>query len=352
MKFIKEVTLETIAKIIDATLVASNKNKVITGIGNIDGGSANQIAFLANPKYGKFLATTNCSAVIIEPNYEPRCKPETAKLITKNPRLALAKLVALCAAEKKQNIGVHISSCIEPCVKIDSSAVIKANVYIGKNSIIGKNVVVYPGCYIGDNVTVDDNTILYSNVSVYDGVTIGQNSIIHAGVVIGSDGFGFANESDGSWVKMAHLGSVRVGNKVEIGSNTTIDRGFMEDTVIGNGVIIDNLVQVGHNVQIGDHTAIAGCVGIAGSVVIGKHCMIGGKTAIAGHISLCDKVLITGGSGLNRSITKPGIYSSGMPARENAKWRKNISRFYQLDDMAKKLKELDKLFAQMKQEQI
>lgn len=342
MKFIKSLTLAEVARVIDADLEAEDHKASVNSIGKIDGGNAGEIAFLINPKYGKFLATTNCTAVIIEPNYSSRCKEGVAKLITKNPKLALARLVELCINKKELQFGVHKTASISKSATISQKSIISANVVISDNATIGDNVTIHPGVCIGENVTVGTNTIIYPNAVVYDNSAIGENCIIHAGVVIGSDGFGFANNPDGSWVKMPHLGKVVIGNNVEIGSNTTIDRGFMHDTTIGDGVIIDNLVQIGHNVQIGDHTAIAGCVGIAGTVKIGKNCMIGGKTAIAGHIEICDRVLITGGSGLNRSITKPGIYSSGMPVKENAKWRKNITRFYQLDDMAKRIKQIEK----------
>jgi len=206
-------------------------------------------------------------------------------------------------------------------------------------------VVLGAGVIIGARCNIGAGTQLKPNVTLYDDVCMGQKCVVHSGTVIGSDGFGYELDENGGWFKLLHLGGVVIGNHVGIGSNTCIDRGLFDNTVIGNQVIIDNLVQIAHNVNIGDGTAIAGCVGIAGSTTIGKYCLIGGASSIVGHISISDRVYITGTSSVSHSITKSGVYSSGFPARENKEWRRNVARFMYLDDMAKRIKELEKTMA-------
>ena len=209
-------------------------------------------------------------------------------------------------------------------VRVDAGAIIGAGVVIGADCVIG------------------EQSQLKANVTLYNKVQIGARTTIHSNTVIGADGFGYATDATGNWVKMPHLGGVQIGDDVEIGSNTSIDRGFLENTKIDNGVIIDNLVQIGHNVTIGAKTAIAGCVAIAGSATIGANCLIGGGSSIAGHISLADRVIITGTSAVNRSLLKPGVYSSGFPAKENHLWKKNVARFQFLDELAKRVRHLER----------
>jgi UDP-3-O-[3-hydroxymyristoyl] glucosamine N-acyltransferase len=261
---------------------------------------------------------------VLSPEDAKLCPPQVTTLITKNPRLALAKLLNLWADAKQTAASIHPSAVI------------------GKNVELGDNLLIEAGVVVGDNCKLGNNTQLKANVTLYNNVTIGANCTVHSGTVIGSDGFGYAVDTDGSWFKMLHLGGVVIGDNVEIGSNTSIDRGMIDNTVIGNNVIIDNLVQIGHNVVIGDRTAIAGCTGVAGSTVIGKNCLIGGASSIAGHITIGDRVNITGTSAVNHSLLEPGVYSSGFPAKENGVWRRNVARFMMLDNMAKRLKELEK----------
>lgn len=329
LKLQHPTTLAELATKIGAELagnVPAVENSVITHISKLETAGPGSVSFLANPLYKKYLSSTKASVVILSAADAQSCLVPV--LITKNPRLALARLLHLCiattdAATAAQN-HVH------------ATAVIGENVTLGLGVNIGAN------CYVGDNCIIGDATVLKPNVVIYHGVTLGKRCTIHSGTVIGSDGFGYAIDEKNNWVKMPHLGGVIVGDDVEIGSNTSIDRGMIDDTEIGDRVIIDNLVQIGHNVVIGNNTAVAGCVGIAGSSVIGKYCLIGGASSIAGHITICDNTHITATSGVSSSITKAGVYSSGLPARENSVWRRCAARFMTIDNMAKRIRDLEK----------
>lgn len=316
-------SLAEIAALLAIPIASDAAQIQITHLATLENATAGSITFLANPKYQGQLPDTKASAVILTPDSADKC-PVLA-LVTKNPRLALAKLLPLCVmARLNDETGIHPTAVL------------------GKNVKLGANVTVGANCYIGDDCIIGDNCDIKPNATIYHGVTLGNNCIIHSNTVIGSDGFGYAVDTDGSWVKMLHLGGVVIGNHVEIGSNTSIDRGMLDNTEIGNNVIIDNLVQIGHNVTIGDRTAIAGCAGIAGSTTIGKNCMIGGAACIAGHLTIGDFVNITGTSSVNHSLLEPGVYSSGFPAKENSVWRRNVARFMFLDNMAKRIKDLEK----------
>ncbi len=316
-------TLQQIANIVSAQLVGDSAlgDTPIYNVATIETAGPGSITFLANDKYKQYLATTRASAVILKEQYAA-LSPVNA-LVTSNPRLSLAKLLQFCNPDV-------VSTQIHPSAVIAESAKIGSNVRIG------------PGVVVGEECAVGDNTVLHANVTLYPRVKLGKGCLVHSGAVVGSDGFGFAVDNDGSWVKLPHMGGVQIGNNVEIGSNTTIDRGLLDNTCIGNNVIIDNLVQIAHNVTIGNSTAIAGCVGIAGSTTIGSGCLIGGAANISGHINICDGVQITGASSVHNSITKPGVYSSGLPARENSMWRRNVVRFMSLDAMAKRLRKVEK----------
>ena len=293
-------TLAEIALLIDAEVVG-DPNCRIKDLAPLHSAGSDSISFIINNNYRKYLADTSAAAIIVAKEHLEYCS--TNALVVNNARLALAKLLQLF-----------------------------------KDDIPTPSI--HPSAIIGDNCTIGQGTVIHPHVTLYKNVTIGENCIIHSGAVIGSDGFGYAFDNS-KWVKMLHLGGVIIGNNVEIGANTTIDRGLLEDTIIAADVIIDNQVQIGHNVQIGRATAIAGCVGIAGSTKIGSNCLIGGKASIAGHIEITDNVQITATSAVNRSLTKPGSYSSGMPAKESKVWNRNAARFNSLDDMAKRLRKLE-----------
>jgi UDP-3-O-[3-hydroxymyristoyl] glucosamine N-acyltransferase len=237
--------------------------------------------------------------------------------------------------------GIHKTAVIGNDCIIDSSAYVGANCVLGNNVKLGKNVRIDPGCLISDDVTIGSDTHLFSGVTLYHKVTIGERCRLHSGVVIGSDGFGNANDK-GRWCKIYQLGSTIIGNDVEIGANTAIDRGAIGNTVIEDGVKLDNLIQIGHNVRIGAHTAIAGCTGIAGSTEIGKHCMIGGAVGIAGHLKITDGVILAGKSAVGQSITKPGLYASGFPVISARDWWRVVLRVTHIEDLVKRIRELEK----------
>jgi len=242
--------------------------------------------------------------------------------------------------EEVPDTGIHSSVVIGDNCTIAMSARIAAQVFIGANVQIGDNVVIGPGCIIENDVKIGADSRLMSNVTLCRKVIIGQRVRIHPGVVIGADGFGIANDN-GNWLKIPQVGKVIIGDDVEIGANTTIDRGAIDDTIISNGVKLDNQIQIGHNVFIGEHTVIAGCVGISGSTRIGSHCAIGGGTGIAGHIEITDGVQLTGMSMVTKSIMAAGTYSSGIPVEPTREWHRNVVRYRQLDKLNDKLKQLE-----------
>jgi len=293
-----------------------------------------EISFLSNRHYAHQLPQTKASAVILAEEDLKNCP--TNSLVSETPYLAYAKIANYLYPSVKPSGYIDENAIIGSDCKVDDSSFISANVVIGNNVVINSGVYIGPGCVIGDNVKIGEDTSLLANVTIRYGVILGKNVTLHPGVVIGADGFGMAQEN-GQWLNIPQIGSVIIGDNVDVGANSTIDRGAIEDTVIANGVKIDNQVQIGHNVVVGEHTAIAGCTGIAGSTVIGKRCMIAGAVAISGHIQIADDVIITGMSGVANSIKSPGVYSSGLPVTDNKTWRRNIIRFKKLDEIFKKL---------------
>jgi UDP-3-O-[3-hydroxymyristoyl] glucosamine N-acyltransferase len=230
---------------------------------------------------------------------------------------------------------------VAPSAKVHATAHVAALAVIGERVTIGERAVVGPHCVLEDDVVMGADSRLVARVTLCRGTVVGERSLMQPGVVIGADGFGFAQDKH-EWIKVPQVGAVRIGADVEIGSNTTIDRGAIEDTIIGDGVKLDNLIQIGHNVRIGDHTAIAGCVGISGSTTIGKRCMIGGAAGIAGHLSICDDAAVTGFTMVTHSITQPGVYSSGIPCEETHAWRRIVARLKRIDSMARRLTALER----------
>lgn len=333
--------LGCIANFLSAELVG-NAEVEIWGIGSLTGAKTGQISFLQDSvKYGKYLLETLASAVIIRKS--DLKISENIRLnfvVVSDPYLAYAKISSLFYDTPELAAGIHATAIIGENCDIASSVSIGPNVVIGNRVKIGSRVVVEPGCVIGDDCTLNADTRLYSKVVLYRRVAVGLRALIHSGAVIGADGFGNANV-EGTWHKIHQLGAVIIGNDVEIGANTTIDRGAIDDTIIGNGVKIDNQVQIGHNVSVGDHTAIAGCVGIAGSTKIGKHCMIGGKVGIAGHLEIVNDVIITGMSSIAKSITKSGIYASAIPAIPHRTWWRAIFHLMQLEKLIERIKRLE-----------
>lgn len=311
----------------------------IDGVTTLTNARPGAITFLTNPRYRKYLSSTSAAAVILKPEDLEHC-PVNA-LISDNPYLTYAHVSALFADDSTMLPPVAPSAVVHASARVGKEVRIGANAVIGEGVVLADEVTIGPGCVIGNNSRIGFGSVLNANVTVYHNCVIGERVSIHSGAVIGSDGFGFANDK-GRWVKIHQLGRVVIGDDVEIGANTTIDRGAIEDTVIGNNVIIDNLVQVAHNVRIGDHSALAGCVGIAGSAQIGKHCAIGGGAGILGHLEIADGVTVTAMSLVTNSIKEPGIYSAGTPLEPKSHWQKNYVRFKQLDEMARRIKALEK----------
>jgi UDP-3-O-[3-hydroxymyristoyl] glucosamine N-acyltransferase len=338
-------SLSEIAKIIGADLQLKTEDRLIVGLAPLNLATSQQLSFLSNSKYQAHLSATQAGAVIISPDLAADC-PVNA-LVMQNPYLGFAKAAALFDDTPKFQAGTHPSAVIDPSAEIDPSASIGPFVFIGKNVKIGPQVSIGAGCAISDYVAIQEGTCLKANVSIYHKVKIGKRCIIHSGAVIGSDGFGLANDR-GRWVKIPQLGAVSIGDEVEIGANTTIDRGALEDTQIHHGVKIDNQVQVAHNVVIGDNTAIAAQAGIAGSSKIGQYCLIGGAVGINGHITIGNKVSVTAMSGVSHSLPDGGIYSASMPAREVRDWNKTVARINRLDKLMQRVKAIEaKLLGEM-----
>jgi len=331
-------TLADLAQHIGAT-VNGDDSITVSSLATLAGAKTGQIAFLANNKYKQQLSATSASAVILSEDCLSDCS--TNALVMKNPYVGYAKVAQLLDSTPSPADSIHSSVAISDKAVIGDNVAIGANTVIEDGAILESNVVVGAGCFIGKNAKIGMNTRLWSNVSVYHNVIIGQDCLVQANTVIGSDGFGYANEA-GKWLKIPQLGTVLIGDHVEIGASTTIDRGALENTIIGDGVILDNQVQIAHNVVIGDNTAIAGCTVVAGSTTIGKNCTIAGMVAITGHVSIADGTYFTGMTMVTKAIDKPGVYSSGMPAQPNREWSKNNARIRKLDSMAKRIVALEK----------
>ena len=310
----------------------------IRGLATLGDAQAGQLSFLANPLYRAQLASTSASAVIVAEDVAAECP--VACLVAANPYLTYARASHLFNHRPRQPEGVHPTAVIAPGAVLGTGCRIGPHVVIEAGCMLGERVEVGPGTCIGANSRIGNDCVLHGNVTLYHGVVIGERCTLHGGVVIGADGFGFANEK-GAWRKIAQLGGVRIGNDVEVGASTTIDRGALRDTIIGDNVILDNQIQIAHNVEIGEGTAIAGCTGIAGSTKIGRYCTIAGAVGIAGHIEIADRVHLTMRSAITNSISEPGSYSSGTAMSSTKEWRKNAVRFRQLDDMARRIIQLE-----------
>ena len=285
---------------------------------------ARALAFLANPRYRAQLAETRAAAVVTTAASAAACP--AALLLCENPYATYARIAALLYPPPAPSAGVHPTALLAASARVDASAEVGAHAIIGAGVIIGPRVCVGPHSCLEEGVRLEADVRLVARVTLGRGVQIGARSVLQPGAVIGADGFGFAPEG-GKWLKVPQVGSVRVGADVEVGANTTIDRGAIEDTVIEDGVKLDNLIQIGHNVRVGAHTVIAACTGVSGSTIIGKRCMIGGMVGFAGHLSIADDVVITGFSAVSHSITSAGVYSSTLPIEEAHTWRRMVARF-------------------------
>lgn len=312
----------------------------ISGVATLSQAGPNQASFLANPAYRADLRSSRAGVVVVRAEALRDC-PGNA-LISANPYADWARLIALLMPCPQRPAGIHPSAVIAEDAQIAASASIGPLSSIAAGVQIGERVVIGAGCVIDEGVQIGEDSLLVAKVYIGAQACLGMRVTCHPGVVIGADGFGLAMDS-GHWCKVPQIGSVRIGDDCEIGANTTIDRGALDDTVLEEDVRIDNQVQIAHNVRIGAHTAIAGCVGIAGSTRIGRYCMIAGASGIGGHLDICDSVIITAMSTVLDSIDQPGEYGSGIPARAHGRWKRLLVRLGQLDDWAGRLKRLERL---------
>ena len=341
------LTLAQIAEQLGGTITGNAETQIIR-VGSLALAQAGAISFFSDTKYTAQLNKTSTSAVVIRP--EHAALTNLPKIITDNPYAYFAKVSQLLNPTHVAIKGAHANALVDSSATVPVSCSIAANVVIEAKVILGQNVTIGAGCVIERNCTLGDNTILEANVSIKHGSQIGKNCHLFSGCVIGNDGFGYAEEA-GKWVKIPQVGRVVIHDFVDVGANTTIDRGAIDDTVIEEGVKLDNLIQIAHNCRIGAHTVIAGCTGIAGSAIIGKHCKIGGAAMILGHLNIVDNVTISPGSMIMRSITKPGTYTALMPSQEHEAWLKTAANIRHLSphlsELTDKIKALEAAVVQL-----
>ncbi|WHP46322.1 UDP-3-O-(3-hydroxymyristoyl)glucosamine N-acyltransferase [Mannheimia bovis] len=320
-----------------------NADLAIQSIAALDKANSSQITFISNAKYRENLTACNAGAIIVSPTDVEFCREDQNLIIVANPYVAYALLAQYMDSTPKAATGIHPNAVISPEAKLGNNVSIGANAVIESGVELGDDSIIGTGCFVGKNSKIGARTQLWANVSVYHNVQIGSDCLIQSSAVIGSDGFGYANDK-GQWIKIPQTGGVIIGNRVEIGSCTCIDRGALDPTVIEDNVIIDNLCQIAHNVHIGFGTAVAGGVIMAGSLKVGRFCQIGGASVINGHMEICDGAIITGMGMVMRPITEKGIYSSGIPLQTNKEWRKTAALVMNIDEMNKRLKSLEKRF--------
>jgi len=317
--------------------VLGRAQTAISQVATLESAGSRHISFLSHRKYRKQLAGTGAGAVIL--GKADSKLTELPRIVCDNPYLYFAKVSVLFNPPQAAKPGVHKTAVVERGTRIPVSASIGAGVYVGRGVKLGRAVVIGPGCHVGDGVEIGAGSRLHARVTIYPACCLGQRALVHSGAVIGADGFGIALD-DGRWHKIPQIGRVVIGDDVEIGANTCIDRGALDDTVIEDGVKLDNLIQVAHNVHIGAHTAIAGCTGIAGSTRIGKHCMIGGAASIVGHLDIVDRVVILAGAVVTRSIMQAGTYG-GHPAQNSRSWTHNMARLRHLDALNERMRHIE-----------
>lgn len=330
-------TLAQIAKHVQGRVVGDAGFEV-DSFADLQSAARNQISFLASRKYKQYLAVSRAGAVIIE--QELVSEVLSNAIVVEDSYVAYAKAATLLNPQEEYKGGVHSSAVIDDNSKVHPSAYIGPQAVIESGVVIDAGVIIGPTCVVKRNAKIGKNTRLSANITICEEVQIGDDCLLHPGAVIGADGFGLASDK-GQWIKVPQVGTVIIGDDVEIGANTTIDRGAIENTTIGNNVKLDNQVHIAHNVIIGDNTVIAGCVGIAGSTKVGKNCVMGGRVTITGHIVIADGVQLTGNTMVTKSITQAGSYSSGLPAETTKQWHRNVVRYRQMDALADRVKQLE-----------
>ncbi|UFN68913.1 UDP-3-O-(3-hydroxymyristoyl)glucosamine N-acyltransferase [Vibrio alginolyticus] len=338
----KTLTLAELATVTGGELFG-DEFLVVSRVAPMDKAQEGDVTFLSNPKYAKHLSECQATVVMVKAEHKEQCVGNA--LVVSDPYVAFARVVQAMDTTPKPADDIAPSAVIAADVKMGENVTIGANAVIETGVELGDNVSVGAGCFIGKNAKLGNNTKLWANVTIYHEVSLGDDCLVQSGTVIGSDGFGYANDK-GEWIKIPQLGSVRIGNRVEIGACTTIDRGALEDTIIEDNVILDNQLQIAHNVQIGYGTVMPGGTIVAGSTKIGKYCQIGGASVLNGHITIADGVAITGMGMVMRSIEEKGLYSSGIPLQTNREWRKTATRVHRIDEMNKRLKAVEKQLEQ------
>lgn len=317
-----------------------NGDTLIEGVGTLSDATATQISFLSNPAYREQLVTTGAAAVIVSENEVDNCPVNC--LLADDPYVSYAKIAALFDPRRPPGAGIHTSASIDPTAILGNDVFVGANVVIGPGCEIADAGSIGPGCVLMAGCKLGCGSRLLANVTVCEGVIIGNRTIIHPGAVIGADGFGLAFDRD-HWIKIPQLGTVRIGDDCEIGANTTIDRGAIDDTIIENDVRLDNQIQIGHNVRIGSHTAMAGRVGISGSTEIGKYCMFAGSSGAIGHIRIADRTTVNFCSVVTKSITQPGtVWSAALPAQPLREWNRTVANLRKLEKLARRVLKLEK----------
>ncbi len=346
MKF----TVKQIAHLLNGE-IKGDESLTISQLAKIEEGTIGDISFLANEKYEPFLYTTHATAVIVGKNFEPRKAYTTTLILVENPYTAFTQLLEeyqkMLDASKR---GVEQPSFVGEGASIGEGIYQGAFSYIGKNAKIGKNVKIYPQAYISDNVSIGDNTIIYAGVKIYANCVIGNNCVIHSGAVVGSDGFGFAPQADGTYKTIPQLGNVILEDNVSIGSNSTIDCATMGSTILRKGVKIDNLVQIAHNVEIGENTVIAAQTGVAGSTKIGKNCVLGGQVGVNGHITIADGTKAGGKAGITKSVRKTGTALNGNPAFDATEYLRSMAVLRKLPALEKQIKALEEQLLELNQQ--
>lgn len=337
-----EITLKELARRLDLELRGDGAI-LVRRVDTLARSNGEGLCFFADPRYRAELTGTRAAAVILAEKHLNDCR--VAALVSPNPYLAFAGAARLLHPEPAVSGGRHQSAVVDEGARIDPTAWVGPTAVVEEGASIGPRVFVGPGSIIGAGCTIGEDSRLVARVTLHAGTRVGKRVLLHPGAVIGRDGFGFAKDGE-RWVRIPQLGGVRLGDDVEIGANTTIDRGALEDTVICDGAKLDNLIQIGHNCHIGENTAMAACSGISGSTRIGSNCTIAGAVGMAGHLEIGDDVHFTGMAMVTRSFTEPGLYSSGIPAMPRADWRRNAVRFRHLDELTRRLKRLEDILEQ------
>ncbi|HZD53075.1 MAG TPA: UDP-3-O-(3-hydroxymyristoyl)glucosamine N-acyltransferase [Woeseiaceae bacterium] len=318
--------------------VLGDPARIVTHVATLANADGEALSFFSNPAYRAQLQKTSAGAVVLRPGDAGDCPVPV--LLAADPYVTFARIAGLLHPPEALPPGIHPTAVVDRSASVDASAHVAAHTVIGPNSIVGPQAAIGANTVVGPRCRIGRGTRLHANVTLVQDVVIGECCIVHPGAVIGSDGFGNARDDTG-WVKVPQIGGVVIGNDVEVGANTTIDRGAIEDTVIGDGVRLDNLIQIAHNVRLGEHTAMASLSGISGSTVVGKRCLFGGQSGVVGHITICDDVIVGGATMISKDIREPGFYTGSFPAEKDKDWKRKVGRFRRLEDLARRIRKLE-----------